>query len=240
MLVVGGSGGIGRAVCVEFARHGWAVGVHYTRRLQEAETTAELVAQAGGTASLWQADVRDAAQVRTMVDRYAEERRRLDALIVGSGVDGTGLVLRMTPEQWGEAVDVNLTGVFHCLQSAGRIMTAHRRGSIVVLASFVGFQGQTGQAAYAASKAGTMGLVRAAAYEWGEANVRVNALCPGWHDTALTSGLMPAVLPSDHALRRFVDRDDVARTVYHLAELPAASGQVWNVDSRIVEELSAP
>ena len=110
-----------------------------------------------------------------------------------------------------------------------------RRGSIVVVGSFAGIQGHHGQVAYAASKSGLLGLVRTAAREWGSQNVTVNAVLPGWHQTELSGESMPA--PSeleDHVLARTPELQEVARSVYHLAQLRDVSGQVWNLDSRII------
>jgi 3-oxoacyl-[acyl-carrier protein] reductase len=106
-------------------------------------------------------------------------------------------------------------------------------GSIVVIGSYAGFHGSIGQSAYAASKAGLIGLVHSAAKEWGPGNIRVNLLLPGWQATGLSDGAMPeADAWNGHALGRPPSREEVARTVLHLALLNDVSGQVWNCDSR--------
>ncbi len=234
VLVTGGSRGIGRAICLEFARAGWRVGIHYRERRDEAERTAQLVKDDGGEGMIYQADIRDGRQVQSMLTRCVARWGRLDVMICNAGQAASGLVLRIRPEEWTTMIAVNLTGTFHCLKAAGRRMLAQRDGSVVVVASFAGLQGSPGQAAYAASKAGLLGLVRSAAREWGRHNVRVNAVLPGWHHTELSATAMPeAGDMDDHVLARPTDLDTVARTVYHLALLPDTSGQVWNVDSRI-------
>jgi len=233
VLVTGGSRGIGRAICLEFARAGWQVGVHYRERHLEAERTAQLVKEHGGEGMSYQADIQDWPQVQSMLKQFIARCGRLDAMICNAGQAASGLVLRIRPEEWSSLIAVNLTGTFHCLKAAGQRMLAQRDGSVVVVASFAGLQGRPGQAAYAASKAGLLGLVRSAAREWGRYNVRVNAVLPGWHQTELAATAMPGKL-DDHVLARPTDLDAVARTVFHLALLPDTSGQIWNVDSRIV------
>jgi 3-oxoacyl-[acyl-carrier protein] reductase len=112
-------------------------------------------------------------------------------------------------------------------------LLARGGGSIVVIGSHAGFHGSTGQVAYAASKAGLIGLVHTAAQEWGAGNVRVNLLLPGWQKTGLSEGAMPADDSwNGHALGRPPSREEVAMTVLHLAQLNDVSGQVWNCDSR--------
>jgi 3-oxoacyl-[acyl-carrier protein] reductase len=106
-------------------------------------------------------------------------------------------------------------------------------GSIVVIGSHTGFHGAVGQAAYATSKAGLIGLVKTAAWEWGEQNIRINLLLPGWQKTRLTEGIFPEDTGwPDHALRRPTSLDEAARAVVYLAQLHDVSGQVWNCDSR--------
>jgi 3-oxoacyl-[acyl-carrier protein] reductase len=115
------------------------------------------------------------------------------------------------------------------------LLLARGGGSIVVIGSYAGFHGSAGQAAYAASKAGLIGLVNTAAQEWGAGNVRVNLLLPGWQKTGLSEGAIPEGDNwNGHTLDRPPSREEVAKTVLHLAQLNDVSGQVWNCDSRIL------
>ncbi len=233
VLVTGASGGIGRAICRAFAAAGWYVGVHYHRHKVEAAKTLRAVRVTGGTGSLYQADVREAESVRHMVEVFSDEAPRPAAFICSAGIAASRLVLWQQEDEWMSVIQTNLTGTFHCLQAMALPLMTQGGGSIVVVGSHAGCHGSAGQAAYAASKAGLIGLVKTAAQEWGPQNVRVNLVLPGWHQTGLSEGAMPEDHDwPDHALRRPPAIEEVARTIVHMAQLNDMSGQVWNCDSR--------
>ena len=233
VLVTGASGGIGRAISLAFAAAGWSVGVHYYRNKASAEETLAQVMIAGGTGALYEADVRETHAVQQMIEASCRLVPAPSVLICNAGIGGKHLLLRQREEDWADVIATNLTGTYHCLRAMAPSLLAHGGGSIVVIGSHAGFHGSSGQAAYAASKAGLIGLVHTAAQEWGAGNVRVNLLLPGWQKTGLTTGIMPADDNwNDHALGRPPSREEVARTVVHLAQLNDVSGQVWNCDSR--------
>lgn len=235
VLVTGGSRGIGYAICRAFGHAGWQVGVHYRERKAEALKTVDLIHTAGGVGSIYKADVRRPEQVAAMVDAFCRGHKQLDVMICNAGTASSALVLRQSVEEWERVVETNLTGVFHCLQAAARRMVEQKTGSIIVVGSHAAVQGTTGQAAYAASKAGLLALVKTAAREWGSTNVRVNVVFPGWHRTDLAGDSLPDGEALDnHCLGRSPNLDEVARTVLHLAQLNDVSGQVWNLDSRIL------
>ena len=234
VLVTGASGGIGRAICLAFGEAGWRVGVHYRTRPREAARTAALVRARGGAAACLQADVRDGKQAQEMINQLLDRWGRLDVMICNAGVAASELVLRAGTEAWTAVVDTNLTGTFHCLRAAGPVMIRQRGGAVLVVGSLAGLQGAAGQAAYASSKAGLTGLVKTAAKEWGAHNVRVNLILPGWQKTALAGPAFPGKAPADHVLGRTPARAAVADIICRLALLPDSSGQVWNLDSRIV------
>jgi 3-oxoacyl-[acyl-carrier protein] reductase len=233
VLVTGASGGIGRAICLVFAAAGWCVGIHYHRNKVAAEETLTQVVAAGSTGALYEADIREPHAVQQMVE---DSYRRMPAPLVfvcNAGIGGSRLLLRQHQDDWSEVIATNLTGTFHCLRAMAPPLLAWGGGSIVVIGSYAGFHGSSGQAAYAASKAGLIGLVRSAALEWGAGNIRVNLLLPGWQKTGLSDGAMPADESwNDHALARPSSREEVAKTVLHLTQLNDVSGQVWNCDSR--------
>ncbi len=235
VLVTGASGGIGRAISLAFAAAGWSVGVHYHRNKAGAEGTLTQVVAAGGTGALYEADIRESHAVQQMVEAFCCQVPVPSVFVCNAGIGGSHLLLRQREEDWAEVLATNLTGTFHCLRAMAPPLLARGGGSIIVIGSHAGFQGSTGQAAYAASKAGLTGLVRTAAQEWGTGNVRVNLLLPGWHKTGLSEEVMPAGDNwNDHALGRPPSREEVAKTVLHLAQLNDVSGQVWNCDSRML------
>jgi 3-oxoacyl-[acyl-carrier protein] reductase len=233
VLVTGASGGIGRAISLAFAAAGWSVGIHYHRNKAAAEDTLSQMAAIGGTGALYEADIREAHAVQQMVEASCRRMPVPSVFICNAGIAGSHLLLRQREDDWAEMVETNLTGTFHCLRAMAPPLLAHGGGSIVVIGSYAAFHGSIGQAAYAASKAGLIGLVRTVAQEWGAGNVRVNLLLPGWQKTELSQEAMPAGNNwNDHALGRAPLREEVAKTVLHLAQLNDVSGQVWNCDSR--------
>jgi 3-oxoacyl-[acyl-carrier protein] reductase len=234
VLVTGASGGIGRAVCLAFGAAGWRVGVHYRLRAREAARTAAMVRRRGGGALCLQADIRDAKQTQEMVHQLADRWGRLDVMVCNAGVASSELVLRTAPETWAAVVETNLTGTFHCLQAAGPVMIGQRGGAVLVVGSLAGLQGTAGQAAYAASKAGLAGLVKTVAKEWGARNIRVSLVLPGWQNTALAGAAFPDGTAAGHVLGRTPSLAAVADMIRRLALLPDGSGQVWNLDSRIL------
>jgi 3-oxoacyl-[acyl-carrier protein] reductase len=234
ILVTGGSRGIGRALCRHFGQKGWHVGVHYHERKTEAEQVVTFIRQDGGQSIVLQADIRQADQVDTMVEQMVAVYGHLDAMVCNAGIAIGNLLLRLADEEWDKILTTNLTGTFHCLQAAGRQMLKRGGGSIIVVSSYAGLHGDTGQSAYAASKAGLLGLVKSAALEWGSNNIRVNAILPGRHRTEIVDETISDADLKDHILGRTPDIDDVVRSVYRLAVAPDISGQIWNLDSRIV------
>ena len=235
VLVTGASGGIGRAISLAFAADGWSVGIHYHRNKPAAEDTLSQVVAAGGTGTLYEADIRVQRDVQQMVDASCNLVPAPSVFVCNAGIGESRLLLRQPPEDWADVIATNLTGTFHCLQAMAPPLLARGGGSIIVIGSHAGFHGSMGQAAYAASKAGLIGLVQTAAQEWGSGNVRVNLLLPGWQKTGLSEEAMPAGDNwSGHVLGRPPSREEVAKTVLHLAQLNDVSGQVWNCDSRLL------
>ena len=235
VLVTGASGGICRAISLAFAMAGWSVGVHYHRNKAAAEDTLTQVLDVGATGAIYEADIRDFHAVEQMVEASSHLAPRPSVFICNAGIGGSHLLLRQHEEAWAEVLATNLTGTFHCLRAMAPPLLARGGGSIVVIGSYAGFHGSIGQAAYAASKAGLIGLVNTAAREWGAGNVRVNLLLPGWQKTGLSQGIrMENENWNDHALGRPPLQEDVAKTVLQLAQLNDVSGQVWNCDSRFL------
>ena len=231
VLVTGASGGIGRAISLAFGKAGWFVGLHYYTGKVGAESTLRQIDKAGGTGAVYEADIRDALSVQHMVAAFCRDSAKPAAFVCAAGVGRSSLLLKQQVDDWANVIATNLTGIFHCLCAMAPALLPQGGGSIVVVGSYAGYHGSVGQSAYAASKAGLIGLVKTAALEWGPENIRVNLLLPGWQNTKLSEEALPEGW-NDHALRRPPLLEEVALSVVHLAQLKDVSGQVWNCDSR--------
>ena len=234
VLVLGGSGTIGRAIAKEFGGQGWSVGIHFHQNGSSAEETMVAMAQDGGETKLYQADVKDSVQIESLFQSFIQDFGALNLLVWAVGVAPSKLLIKTTSDDWGKTLQTNLTGAFHVLREAAPIFKGQQEGAVIVLGSLSGELGKTGQAAYAASKAGLLGLVQTTAQEWGNWNIRVNAIFPGWHSSPLAEPGMDSALTSQaHILNRTPSLKQVSSTVLHLALAQNISGQVWNLDSRI-------
>ena len=189
-LVTGGSRGIGRAVCLELARQGAAVAVNYAGNSAAAEETVEQCRALGVEAEAFQADVADPAACDALIAAVKERFGRLDILVNNAGIARDGLLMTAKEEDFSQTLDTNLKGAYFCTKAAAKVMLRQKYGRIVCLSSVVGLRGNPGQTAYAASKAGVIGLVKAAAKELAGRDITVNAVAPGFIETDMT-----AVLP---------------------------------------------
>ena len=225
-LVTGGSRGIGRAIAVELAQAGARVVVGYRTGAEEAE---QVATEIGGRAV--QADVSEPEQAARLV----EDAGDIDILVNNAGLTRDGLIARMSDEDWRTVIDTNLGGVFATCRAAARGMMRRRSGAIVNLSSVVGVHGNPGQTNYAASKAGIIGFTKALARELATRNVRVNAIAPGYIETALTEVLPDGVreaLLAGTPLGRLGAPEDVAGAVRFLCSDEASfiTGEVLLVD----------
>ena len=234
-LVTGGGRGIGRAICLELARQGVQVAVNYAGNSQAAQETVAACADLGVEAWAIQADVARAEECQAMVKEVLDRAGRLDILVCNAGVTRDGLMPMLKEEDWDRVLDTNLKGAFSCMQAAYRPMMKQKYGRIVVLSSIVGLRGNAGQANYAASKAGLIGLSKSMAKELAGRNVTVNVVAPGLIDTDMTAVLpekaRQAMLASVPMGRPGLP-EDVARAVAFFAGEGAGyvTGQVLCVD----------
>jgi len=232
VLVTGGSRDIGRACAVAFARAGATVVLSYAGNEAAA---AEAVALAGPNALSMKFDVADTAACAAAVDEVVKGAGRLDVLVNNAGVAIDGLAVRVKDDDWDRTLDTNLKGAFALCRAAARPMMKQRSGAIVNLTSVVGETGNVGQAAYAASKAGLIGLTKSLARELSSRNIRVNAVSPGFIDTDMTAGLnaeLKAKMTEGIPLGRLGSSDEVARAVLFLASDAASyvTGEVLKVN----------
>ena len=235
-LVTGGSRGIGRAVAEALADAGARVAV-VARDQSRAEAVAEELAGSGHRG--YAADVRDAASVNRLVEAVEKDLGVPDVLVNNAGITRDNLLMRLKDEEWDEVLDINLRGAFHTIRALSRGMMKKRAGRIINITSVVGITGNKGQANYAASKAGLIGLTKSVAKELASRGILVNAVAPGYIETDMTAALPAAArdtLISQIAVGRLGQPEDIASVVRFLAG-PGASyiiGQVLVVDGGMV------
>ena len=229
-VVTGGSRGIGAAIARELGGAGARVAVNSRGGKEAAEAVA---GEIDGVAVA--ADVADPGEALALIERVEDERGDVDVLVNNAGITRDTLIARMSDEDWEQVIDTNLRGTFNTCRAVSRKMLRRRAGSIVNLTSVVGLHGNPGQANYAASKAGIIGLTKALARELGTRGVRVNAVAPGYIDTELTNVLSEEIrgaILGNTPLGRLGQPEDVAAAVRFLSSDAAAfvTGEVLLVD----------
>ncbi len=235
-LVTGASRGIGRAVAIALARGGASVALNYAGNEAAAQEALRLVTEAGAPrAKVYRFDVADPAACAAAVESVIADLGGLDVLVNNAGIAVDQLVMRLKDEDWNRQLQVNLTGAFNLIRAVTRPMMKARRGAIVNLTSVVGEMGNPGQAAYAATKAGLIGLTKSVARELASRNIRVNAVAPGFVDTDMTAALPEAAkqkLMEMIPLARLGRAEDVASAVAFLAsdEASYVTGEVLRVN----------
>lgn len=230
-IVTGAGRGIGRAIAGRLAQAGARVAV-----VDIDQSTADEAARAIGKGAVaLKVDVSRSDEVDSMASTLLERWGQINILVNNAGITRDQLFVRMKPSGWQEVLDVNLTGAFHCARSVAKPMMKQREGCIINISSVAGVAGNPGQANYAASKAGLIGLTKSLAKELAAWKIRVNAVAPGYISTEMTLQLPDKVKEEVRGLiplDRFGAPEDVAWAVFFLAS-PAAdyiTGQVLNVN----------
>lgn len=237
-LITGGARGIGRAIALAFASEGAHVAFSDIELGSAAQEVVDLIRAKGVKAIALQSDVRDFASTQSVVDSVIKEFQRIDILVNNAGITRDNLLLRMTEEDWDLVIDTNLKGVFNYCRAVSRHMMSQREGKIINISSIVGVIGNPGQVNYSASKAGVIGLTKTLAKELASRNIQVNAVAPGFVETAMTEKLTPQqreALLNIIPMKRTAQPGEIASVVVFLAS-PAAryiTGQVLCVDGGI-------
>ena len=237
-IITGAARGIGKAIALELAKSGADIAV-VDVLTEEAGQVVKDIESLGRRSQAFNTDISNAEAVRKLIDDVIGSFGSLTVLVNNAGITRDGLLVRMSDEDWDKVISVNLKGTFNCIRAAARVMMKARKGRIINLASVVGIMGNAGQANYASSKAGVIGLTKSAAKELASRGITVNAVAPGYIDTDMTRVLSDAakdsflkVIP----LGRSGSAEDVANVVTFLAS-PAASyitGQVIHVDGGLL------
>lgn len=234
-LVTGGSRGIGRACAVALAAAGHEVAVNFASNEDAANETVAAIADSGGVAKAFRADVSDSPSVTALFEAVNEDLGAVDVLVNNAGITRDGLLLRMGEDDWTSVIGTNLTSVYLCTKAALRSMVRNRWGRVISISSVAGIAGNPGQANYAASKAGVIGFTKSVAKEVGARGITANVVAPGFIETDMTDALgdraMEAAV-SSIAVGRLGKPSDVAGIVTFLASDAAAyiTGQVVTVD----------
>ena len=236
-LVTGGSRGIGRAICVALGARGAKVLVNYASREDAARETVEAVNAAGGEGVICGFDVSDRDAATAAIKAIGKDHGGMAILVNNAGVAINGLLMRYKPEDWDTICRINLDGAFWCSQAATRhLLRAKEHGRIINISSVVGEIGNAGQAAYAATKAGLIGMTKAIAREYAGRGVTVNAISPGFIETDMTAEHLPddqrEKLLAEIPLGRIGSAQDVAHLAAFLAgpEAGYITGQVLRVN----------
>ena len=237
-LVTGSSQGIGRACAVRLAQAGASVALA-ARNEEKLASVAKQITGSGGTAATFKMDVASEEDVKSAVRAVIAQFGKIDILINNAGITRDQLIMRMKRADWDVVLNTNLTGAYSCIQQVIGSMLKQRWGRIINVTSIFGQIGQSGQANYAASKAGLIGLTMAVAREVASRNITVNAVAPGFIDTAMT-GALPADMKESMVkmipLGRIGSDLDVANAVAFLASEEAGyiTGHVLNVNGGIL------
>jgi 3-oxoacyl-[acyl-carrier protein] reductase len=192
-IVTGGGTGIGRAVALALARQGASVAVVNRSSIDAARAVATEIEQIGARSVAIQADVSSAQAIESVVQQTIAELGQIDILVNNAGINRDSLLVRMSDQDWDDVINTNLRGAFLLCRAAVKVMMKQRRGKIVNISSVFGIVGNAGQANYCASKFGLIGLTQSLAKEVGSRNIQVNAVAPGFIETAMTHSISDTI-----------------------------------------------
>ena len=222
-VITGAARGIGEAVALKFAEHGAHIAFTYVSdsSAEKAQNLVNKITALGVKAKAYQSNASDFAACEALINDVIAEFNQIDICVNNAGISKDNLLLRMTPEQWNDVIQVNLNSVFNMTKQVIKPMMKAKSGSIINMSSVIGEMGNAGQSSYAASKAGVIGFTKSVAKELGSRNIRCNAIAPGFVETDMTSYLndgsgadkYKAMIP----LGRFATGEDIANVCLFLA-----------------------
>ena len=236
-IVTGAARGIGEAIALKFAEHGANIAFTYVSdsSAEKAKALEEKLIALGVKAKAYKSNAADFAQCEELVKDVDKEYGKIDICVNNAGISKDNLLMRMTPEQWDEVMQVNLKSVFNMTKLVTRPMMKARSGSVINMSSIIGIIGNGGQGSYAASKAGIIGFTKSIAKELGSRNIRCNAIAPGFVETDMTSYLKSGEGAEKYKagipLGRFGTGEDIANSCLFLGSDMGAyiTGQVISV-----------
>ena len=234
-IVTGGSRGIGEAIALKLAEHGAHVAFTYLSSEEKAIALENKLKGFGVKAKAYKSNAGVYAECEALVNDVTKEFGTIDICVNNAGISKDNLLLRLTPEQWDEVMDINLKSVFNMTKQVIRPMMKAKKGSIINMSSIVGVSGNAGQSSYAASKAGILGFTKSVAKELGSRNIRCNAIAPGFVETDMTHYLKDGdgakKFLENIPLGRFGRTEEIADTTLFLASDMSSyiTGQVISV-----------
>ena len=232
-LVTGSSRGLGKAVAFAFGKDGYRVAVHYRERKEAAEEVASMINES----AVFQADVGNIKEVKAMIDGVISLWGRVDLLINNAGITKEALLIKTSEEEFDDILNTNLKGPFNLIRAAAPHMMKRKSGHIINISSYAGLKGRAGLSAYAASKAGLVGLTKTAARELAGYNIMVNAVLPGYMLTDMGVDANEKARERalhDSLIKEFTEKERVAEFVCALTRMKGVTGQVFNLDSRVI------
>ena len=238
-IVTGGAGDIGREICIELAKEGASIAIHYNNSYEQAVKLREYIKSNFSYAEIFKADISNRQQVDNMIDSIYNKFGRIDYLINNAGIAQIKPFIEITEEDWDKMMNVNLKGIFNCTQSVLRYMLPQKYGSIINISSIWGISGASCEVHYSASKGGIIAFTKALAKELGPSKIRVNCIAPGVIDTRMNNILNREEkehLIEDIPLMSIGKPQDVANAVLFLLSDKAnfITGQVITVDGGFI------
>ena len=238
-LITGGGRGIGRSICESFAENGCNVAFTYNSSKEAAENLVEELKKYDVKVKSYKSDASDHDKSVELIDNVVSDFERIDVLVNNAGITKDNLLMRMSPSDFKDVVNVNLGSVFNLTKSSIKIFLKQKEGSIINISSIVGVKGNAGQSNYAASKAGIIGFSKSIALELGSRNIRCNVVAPGFIETDMTDSLSDDVLEKwkeSIPLKRSGKPNDVGNACVFLASDLSSyiTGQVLQVDGGLL------
>ncbi len=232
-LVTGSSRGLGKAIALTFGKKGYQVIVHYKDKSEEA---ADVASQIKGSIT-FKADARNFKEIKTLIDEIIKKWGRIDILVNNAGITKEALLLKTSNKDFDDMVATNLKGPFNFIRAVTPYMMKQKSGHIINISSIAGIKGKPGLSAYSASKAGLIGLTLTTAKELSRYNIMVNAVLPGYMLTDMgisSSNKAKEIALTDSLVKKFSEPDKVAEFICYLSGTSGITGQVFNLDSRII------